>query len=246
MKQPDLGKKISELRRAKGLTQEELVEQCKLNVRTLQRIESGEVTPRSYTVRTIFAALDYNFTASSENAHNKSGSPGFVVPKWLEQFYVYVLDLFNLKTNTMKKISILSITTLSVILTLMTVYSESGAQTKARVKKDIIQSNSNFIEWFNTGQIDSIVTLYDNDACFEGRGCGKEFIKDYYRVETSRCKFQELNTSNITVNENVALETGSFKIKLPTGLSLSGNYSSEWRLVNNKWVIVKESIIATE
>lgn len=59
MKQPELGKKISELRKAKGLTQEELVEKCNLNVRTIQRIEAGEVTPRSYTVKALFEALDY-------------------------------------------------------------------------------------------------------------------------------------------------------------------------------------------
>lgn len=58
MRQPELGNKIVELRKKKGLTQEELVEKCKLNVRTLQRIESGEVNPRSYTVKIIFEALD--------------------------------------------------------------------------------------------------------------------------------------------------------------------------------------------
>jgi len=61
MKQPELGKKISELRKAKGLTQEELVERCNLNVRTIQRIEAGEVTPRSYTVKALFEALDYKW-----------------------------------------------------------------------------------------------------------------------------------------------------------------------------------------
>lgn len=60
MKQPELGQKIVELRKQKGLTQEELVDRCKLNVRTLQRIESGDVNPRSYTVKIIFEALDYN------------------------------------------------------------------------------------------------------------------------------------------------------------------------------------------
>ena len=60
MKQPELGKKISELRKAKGLTQEELVEKCNISVRTIQRIETGEVTPRMYTIKTILAALDYN------------------------------------------------------------------------------------------------------------------------------------------------------------------------------------------
>jgi transcriptional regulator with XRE-family HTH domain len=65
MKQPELGKKISELRKDKGLTQEELVDKCNISVRTLQRIESGEVTPRSYTVKTILAALDYDLSKIS-------------------------------------------------------------------------------------------------------------------------------------------------------------------------------------
>ena len=57
MKQPELGRKILELRKQKGLTQEELVEQCNINVRTIQRIEAGEVTPRSFTLKTILNAL---------------------------------------------------------------------------------------------------------------------------------------------------------------------------------------------
>ncbi|WP_025665788.1 helix-turn-helix domain-containing protein [Aquimarina megaterium] len=60
MKQPELGQKISELRKSKGLTQEELVEQCNISVRTIQRIEAGDVTPRSYTIKTILSALDYD------------------------------------------------------------------------------------------------------------------------------------------------------------------------------------------
>ena len=53
MKQPQLGQKILELRKQKGFTQEELVAQCNINVRTIQRIEAGEVNPRSYTVKII-------------------------------------------------------------------------------------------------------------------------------------------------------------------------------------------------
>ncbi|WP_299258551.1 helix-turn-helix transcriptional regulator [uncultured Aquimarina sp.] len=60
MEQPALGIKISELRKSKGLTQEELVQQCNISVRTIQRIEAGEVTPRSYTIKTILSALDYD------------------------------------------------------------------------------------------------------------------------------------------------------------------------------------------
>ena len=57
MKQPQLGKKIAELRQSKGLTQEELVALCNINVRTIQRIEAGEVTPRNYTLRLIWEVL---------------------------------------------------------------------------------------------------------------------------------------------------------------------------------------------
>lgn len=58
MKQPQLGKKLLELRQQKGLTQEELVARCNISVRTIQRIEAGESSPRVYTIKTILAALD--------------------------------------------------------------------------------------------------------------------------------------------------------------------------------------------
>lgn len=66
MKQPELGIKITALRKQKGYTQEELVELCNINVRTLQRIENGEVTPRSYTIKTILSALDYDYESLQE------------------------------------------------------------------------------------------------------------------------------------------------------------------------------------
>jgi len=61
MKQPELGQKILELRKQKGFTQEELVAQCNINVRTIQRIEAGEVNPRSYTVKIILEALGADY-----------------------------------------------------------------------------------------------------------------------------------------------------------------------------------------
>tara|TARA_R110002073_G_scaffold8207_1_gene45701 strand:- start:139702 stop:140517 length:816 start_codon:yes stop_codon:yes gene_type:complete len=73
MKQPDLGKKISELRKQKGFTQEELVDKCNINVRTIQRIEAGDVTPRSFTVKTILEALGLDAGAFFEdNSHEEN------------------------------------------------------------------------------------------------------------------------------------------------------------------------------
>ncbi|GAA5024972.1 hypothetical protein GCM10011506_09040 [Marivirga lumbricoides] len=66
MRQPKLGKKIAELRKTKRLTQEELVEKCNISIRTIQRIEAGEVSPRDYTVKTILNALDYDWDQVSK------------------------------------------------------------------------------------------------------------------------------------------------------------------------------------
>jgi transcriptional regulator with XRE-family HTH domain len=125
MNQPNLGKKIAELRKAKGYTQEELVEKCNISVRTLQRIESGEAAPRSYTIKIIFAALDYNYYDSSEIRFNKTGS---IIFYRLEQFYRYFLDLFNFKTNKMKKIAILSIMFSAIVFGLFAIVTEAKAQ----------------------------------------------------------------------------------------------------------------------
>ena len=71
MKQPLLGEKITELRKQKGLTQEELVERCNVTVRTIQRIESGETTPRIYTIKTILNALGLDYEKVFEREYNE-------------------------------------------------------------------------------------------------------------------------------------------------------------------------------
>jgi transcriptional regulator with XRE-family HTH domain len=81
MQQPQLGLKIIELRKQKGLTQEELVDQCNINVRTLQRIESGEVSPRSYTIKTILSALDYDYETLQEVDNVAENKISLVSPK---------------------------------------------------------------------------------------------------------------------------------------------------------------------
>ena len=69
MEQPALGKKILELRKQKGFTQEELVEKCNINVRTIQRIEAGDVSPRSYTIKAILEVLGFNYEDVFENKY---------------------------------------------------------------------------------------------------------------------------------------------------------------------------------
>jgi transcriptional regulator with XRE-family HTH domain len=56
--QPELGSKISALRNNKNMTQQELAEACHIDIRTIQRIETGEVFPRKHTLKLIANALN--------------------------------------------------------------------------------------------------------------------------------------------------------------------------------------------
>lgn len=49
---------LASLRKTKGLSQEALAEACGLSLRAVQRIESGEVSPRPHTVKVMAEALD--------------------------------------------------------------------------------------------------------------------------------------------------------------------------------------------
>jgi uncharacterized Tic20 family protein len=70
MNQPQLGLKVSDLRQQKGLTQERLAELCEVSPRTIQRIESGEVDPRAYTLHCLGEALEFDF--GEENTGNEN------------------------------------------------------------------------------------------------------------------------------------------------------------------------------
>lgn len=103
MKQPELGKKISELRKEKGLTQEELVDLCNINVRTIQRIEAGEVTPRSYTLKTILKALDCDLEEIHLEEKNKlnfsrADLKTINICVWLGIVFI-IIDSFNIFLN---------------------------------------------------------------------------------------------------------------------------------------------------
>ncbi len=55
-----IGEKIRDVRKKKGLTQEELAEYAKVNLRTIQRIENSESDPRGKTLNLICQVLELN------------------------------------------------------------------------------------------------------------------------------------------------------------------------------------------
>lgn len=128
MNQPELGKKILELRRTKGLTQGQLAENCNLSLRTVQRIESAEVTPRSHTIKVLLTNLEYDFNNSSINNSIEISDKDYYIKIWGNRFIKYVIELFNLKTNTMKKLSVLSLIVISITSGLLLTNSDLKAQ----------------------------------------------------------------------------------------------------------------------
>ena len=58
MDKTTVAKKIIHFRKLKGITQEALADVSGLNIRTIQRIESGEVDPRLFTLKSIADALE--------------------------------------------------------------------------------------------------------------------------------------------------------------------------------------------
>jgi transcriptional regulator with XRE-family HTH domain len=227
MKQPELGKKIAEMRRAKGLTQEELVEICNLSVRTLQRIESGAVEPRSHTLRVILAALDYHARDS-------------VLPG-ARNLFQSVKEAFNFKTHTMRKISVLTLVLAGLVTGLLLISTEGKAQSASKVEEYIREAAPDFVRWFNNGDIDSLVTLYHEDACILGEGCGKNLIRAHYREQSGFLEFEEMIVTSVTVQRKLALEKGRWTVRLDHGAVLRGEYSTEWKRFGKKWLIVNDA-----
>jgi transcriptional regulator with XRE-family HTH domain len=228
MKQPDLGKKIAELRKAKCLTQEELVNRCNLNVRTLQRIESGIVTPRSYTLKTIFAALEYSIDDSLENMPNKFIETELVIPNWLEQLYRYVFDLFNLKTNTMKKLSILTLTFLVIGFGLFTLCSESKAQNKSENntpawQSKYIETDARGICYFFPREIKANIGRMQNDTA------DFYFGSDLVQVYKDKIFINKKYLRTVHTGDSVILSRGFIDVRSP--------YFSEFISPNRKGII---------
>ena len=97
MKQPEFGKKLVEIRKKKGLTQSELAEKCNITRRTIQRIETGKVTPRFFTVKTISEVLEFDFLEASVLTGDDVKGNRLSKLEFLEKLLWNIKDLFNLK-----------------------------------------------------------------------------------------------------------------------------------------------------
>lgn len=158
MKEIDVSIRFVEARKSRGLTQEEVAEKCHLNVRTIQRIESGQVRPRVHTVRIISEALDIDLSRPSETEQ--------------KSFIWHFKDLFNFKTHKMRKLTILSSTAMLLFSTIFLIGGNIQAQTKKTQPKSGLTINynpDNSIERIDAVfthelTLDSLINISDNLA----------------------------------------------------------------------------------
>src|SRR5579875_813928 len=76
----ELCQKIIKARKQKGLTQEQLADLSHITVRTIQRIENGDSTPRAYTLKAIASVLDISFAELVADNNNSNLSNSIDLP----------------------------------------------------------------------------------------------------------------------------------------------------------------------
>ena len=89
-----IGIKITQLRKQKALSQEQLAELSKVNVRTIQRIENNETTPRGATLKLLCDALE--ITPDEIVNFDKTQDNSFIIWLHLSVLLGYVLPLGNI------------------------------------------------------------------------------------------------------------------------------------------------------
>ena len=122
MKQPAFGNNISTLRNQKGMTQKELADACAIDIRTIQRIEAGEVSPRKHTVRLLANALgcDTGTLTGAAEATPAAPTDQFRLPFWAGITYTInaipvVFDLITHSLNAYFHVCVLLVHTVTCI-----------------------------------------------------------------------------------------------------------------------------------
>jgi transcriptional regulator with XRE-family HTH domain len=158
MRQPDFGKKLFEIRKIRGLTQDELAVKCKITIRTIQRIEAGLVMPRAFTLKVLSDNLEFDFL---EISNGKKVDDTKL--KWFNVILWHAKDLFNLKTNTMKKVTILSIILCLLFVGLFALVNDGKAQGPIKLDKfHFVKANSRgIIYFFQRGELTMISNVKD-------------------------------------------------------------------------------------
>lgn len=207
MKQPDFGKELTRIRNLKGITQEELASKSNVTIRTIQRIESGVVNPRSYTVKAIGEILGYDFL-SDESLRDESNGNAESTQNGLVSGLVY-------REHKTSKINIMARVFLFLCLIISAVSLDMMTQSKAK-PDSTPKSNGNHVIIYTSQSNKATVEYRFKEAKF------KPLIKQHkHRVV--------LDISNHWVNTNIKLDPEKTYFVLVSGLaSTSRDKLSLW------------------
>lgn len=172
MEQIAFGIKLTEIRTTKGLTQGELAKKCKISMRTIQRIESGAVKPQAFTIRAISEVLEIDFFDASNYTDEDAKKDHRSNTKWYSSLLWHIKDLFNLRTNTVKKLSILSVVVCITTLGLLSIADNLSAQKTETQKvkasdysKFQIFNGGGFYYKFPKGEL-GLSGVFDDTVCY--------------------------------------------------------------------------------
>jgi len=218
MKDYNFGNKLIQARQAKGWTQMDLAEKSHISLRTIQRIESGQVNPRAYTVKQLSEIIGVDFfeiLKNSGDGKSKNRHSDFSLSKYI---LWHISDLFNLKTNTMKKVTILSSITIITAISLFSVITDSNAQSPSvSSSKDYIKTNSRGIiylvprgqETVLSNMKDTADLKVDNDLIQEYKG--NIFLNKNYIGRVLEGDTVKYNQGKLEIIDSYYLQTSSYR-----------------------------------
>ncbi|MBN2893032.1 MAG: helix-turn-helix transcriptional regulator [Bacteroidales bacterium] len=208
MEQPELGRKVAEIRNAIGMTQDELSQKCNLSLRTIQRIESGLVNPRSYSLKLIGEKLGYNFYYSEKKSKKMSS-----LSTGINNLILQIIQLFNLKTNTMKKLSILSATFILTSLGIFMLCTDSNAQ---KTESKFTSSNGRGIIYLFPKGVKLQISNTKDTANYQ---IGEFLVQEYGRNLFLNKKY----VGQANIGDTIILDNGKLILEKPFGTVTSTN-----------------------
>lgn len=224
---------------------------CNLNVRTLQRIETGVVTPRIYTIKAIFEALEYDIYESSEDILDSNNR----IAEIFKTLFKHILNIFNLRKHTVYKVLVLIILILSILLFFPQLHTQNKDKLKAKARKQIEYYNNNLTQWYSDIQFDSIKAIYlDNSNLIFDNAFPPSIpnelptithpkgVISYYEFFKIALQIQviEKKSKKMVVENDIAVDLGILIFKSDSDEYKRGTYFCQWRNVNGKWRIETE------
>ncbi len=129
----------------------------------------------------------------------------------------------------------------------------------ARVRSVIEQHNADAVRWYAAGDVDSLVSIFAEDAWQMPPNSpalvGREAIRAYWREAVKRGKWEfSLQVQKVDVSGPLAVERGRYVVKFTAGQAAPagtrsfedrGNYVAQWRHEpNGQWLVVADAPVS--